>query len=894
MMEKIPDMSFGKIAVSQGFCTPEQLEDALKTLQKVLELGIPERLGTIMVKKGYLKQEQVKEILKIQGQGSSVKIAGYEILEKVGQGGMGAVYRAKQLSLDRIVALKVLVPSLAQDPAYIERFFREARAASRLVHPNIVYAYDVGQSGPYYYLAMEFVDGETVLEMIKRDGPIPEKRALRIVTQVANALECAYKAGMVHRDIKPDNIMVTRKDEAKLCDLGLAKKTDHGSETGVGLAVGTPHYISPEQAQGRQDVDVRSDIYSLGASLYHMLTGRTLFSGPSAAVVMTYHLSSEAPPPRNIRPEISEAACRLLEKMLAKDPEDRYQTPSDLIADLDCVSRGRMPKMVLPPGRKSSIQRMSRGPGGTERYRPVGEDTATRERDRVRTPSKTAEPVIRDQRVLLIVAGAIAGLATAGVLGYVISGDDTPRKKAVGVKPPDSRPVEVPPKDTYKDIQTKVTTPDTKTPTKPSVVDAPAEVSPGEAIYRKAEELASKSPRDYEQIRRLLWQARVNAGPDIERKTEELWGRLLPDCRREVEEEIARRSAALRELLAREDYLGASRLFSQTPGGFPKRLLVRETASTVEEKRKEAEPLVTSAFRDYAKRRLVPMENSCDLESLKRARAEYQKLAASPFETISSECNGAAARIGETIGTIERVNALMNPGFLAAWDSACKNARERRAGDAVRVCETAMADPNLAAYKADFSRFRRDIQDYMRAWVKARENISRKAGSGEQVMLTRPGTDRPHPCRILGLLPHNEGVRACQEPGGQEFPYRFRDMPLEDVVELSGVAADKDKGIYLLNAMLLLRREEEAFPRALGALRQLAAHPVLGHDAKEYGYLVELEAERFVRQWAREFDEFRAAKDPRQKAAKAESVERLTQRLKSFYQGTVAYRKVSR
>ncbi len=893
MMEKIPDMSFGKIAVSRGFCTQDQLEDALKTLQKVLELGIPERLGTIMVKKGYLKQEQVKEILKIQGQGSSVKIAGYEILEKVGQGGMGAVYRAKQLSLDRIVALKVLVPSLAQDPSYIERFFREARAASRLVHPNIVYAYDVGQSGPYYYLAMEFVDGETVLEIIKREGPIPEKRALRIAAQVANALDCAYKAGMVHRDIKPDNIMVTRKDEAKLCDLGLAKRADTGSKTGVGLAVGTPHYISPEQAQGRQDVDVRSDIYSLGASLYHMLTGQPLFSGPSSAVIMTHHLSSEAPPPRSIRPEISEGACRLLEKMLAKDPDDRYQTPADLIADLDCVSRGRAPKMVLPPGRKSSVQRMSRGPGGTERHRPVGGGITTRERDRVRTPSKTAEAVARDQKVPLIVAGAIAGLAIAGVLGYVVSSDDSPRKKPVGTKPPDSKPLDPPPKDAPKDIQKKIATPDISAPSKPPP-DAAAEASPGEAIYRKAEELASRSQRDYEQIRRLLWQARVNAGPDIERKTDDLWARLLPDCRREAEEEIARRSADLPNLLARDDYLGASRLFSQTPGGFPKRLLVKETSGAVEEKRKEVEPVVISAFKEYAKRRLAPLENSFDLESLRKARAEYQKSTASPFEAISSECNEAVSRIGETIETIERVNALINPAFLVVWDSICKNAHDRRTGDAVRACEAAVSDPNLASYKSEFSRFRRDLQEYMRAWGRARDNLSKKVGSGEQVMLTRQGTNRRYPCLILGLLPQNDGVRARQEPSGQEFDCKFRDMALEDVMDLSVAETDKDKGSYLLNAMLVLRREEEAFPRALGALRHLATHPSLGRDAKEYAYLVELEAERLVRDWAKEFGEFRAAKDPKQKAAKAEAVERLTKKLKSFYQGTVAYRKVSR
>ena len=271
--------SFGKICVEKGYATEAQIREAIDVKAKLSELDMEEKLGVILIKKGYITEEQVKEILHTQGRRTSVQITGYEMIEKVGQGAMGTVFRARQISLDRIVALKILPPSLAKDQGFIDRFIKEARAAGRLNHPNIVQGIDVGQSGGYNFFAMEFIVGETVKEYMVREGAVSEKLTLSICADVAQALEHAHEHGLVHGDVKPDNIMVTKKNQAKLCDLGLARPiaTDAAGQR-TDIVMGTPHYISPEQVRGQLDIDIRSDIYSLGATLYHMITRRTPFA----------------------------------------------------------------------------------------------------------------------------------------------------------------------------------------------------------------------------------------------------------------------------------------------------------------------------------------------------------------------------------------------------------------------------------------------------------------------------------------------------------------------------------------------------------------------------------------------------------------------------------------
>jgi len=280
--------------------------------------------------------------------GPGRRFGDYEILAELGAGGMGRVYRARDLTLERLVALKTLAAQFGGDPAFVHRFLKEARAAARLNHPNIVQIYAFGQEGGTYYLAMEYVDGRS-LGALLRSGPLAEPDAISVVRHACRALAVAHAEGLVHRDIKPDNLMLTRKGEVKLVDLGIAKRLDEEqSLTQTGHAVGTPHYISPEQISGSKDIDGRADIYSLGATLYHLVTGHTPFKGPSGAVVMTMHLMQPLPDPRTHVPGVSEGLCRVIRKMMAKHREERYGDVDALDRDLYRVQVGEPPEADEP------------------------------------------------------------------------------------------------------------------------------------------------------------------------------------------------------------------------------------------------------------------------------------------------------------------------------------------------------------------------------------------------------------------------------------------------------------------------------------------------------------------------------------------------------------------
>ena len=275
------------------------------------------------------------------------RIGDFELLKKLGQGSMGAVYLARQVTLDRLVALKILPPEMAADKEFAERFRREARATARLNHPNVIAAYDVGIAQGYHYIAMEYVEGIDLEQKLKDkpNGRFTEKEVLQVARDMAQALESASAHGIVHRDIKPSNILVGSDGICKLTDLGLAtnRATDQKRITETGLAVGTPYYISPEQARGETEVDVRSDIYSLGATLYHLVLGVVPFPGDNPVVIMTQHLTQEAKPVCEVDPAVSKALSRLIEKMMAKRQADRHQNAKDLLEDIEHVERGETP-----------------------------------------------------------------------------------------------------------------------------------------------------------------------------------------------------------------------------------------------------------------------------------------------------------------------------------------------------------------------------------------------------------------------------------------------------------------------------------------------------------------------------------------------------------------------
>jgi len=304
------------------------------------------------------------------------RIGGYEVVTKLGQGGMGAVFKATQLSVGRTVALKVLPPRLAKNKEFAARFFREAQSAAKLNHPNIVQAIDAGEADGYHYFAMEFIEGESVEHMLKTGGALPEKQVLGIARDIGRALAYAHEAGIIHRDIKPGNILVTPDGTAKLADLGLARETTSQATdlTQAGFAIGTPDYISPEQVRGETGLDGRSDIYSLGATLHHMLAGKPPFAGGSGNEVMAKHLADPIPNAHKVNPQVSMAATRIIWKAMAKTREKRYATAADMVQDIESALAGRevsAPMQIEGPSHRS-VRLARRERSGNKRLLFVG------------------------------------------------------------------------------------------------------------------------------------------------------------------------------------------------------------------------------------------------------------------------------------------------------------------------------------------------------------------------------------------------------------------------------------------------------------------------------------------------------------------------------------------
>ncbi len=355
-IENLPsdDELFLRAARREGWVNDQKVASARELQVKMRDLGlVPKPLAAILQETGVLTDDQFKKLNEtVQRVKDAFRIPGYKLLERLGRGSMGTVYKARQLNLDRIVAIKILAPFLSNNQPYVRRFMKEARVIGRLNHPNVVQGFDAGEAGGVYYFAMEYCEGPTLLQILKRGGAMDEDRAINIVTQVAHALEHAHEQGLVHRDVKPDNVMIVEGGVAKLCDLGLAKDVaiESGS-TERGSTVGTPNYISPEQARGEGGIDIRSDIYSLGATFYHLLTGVPPFDGQNPAVIMVKHLNEDPTPLRERMPTVHPLTERVVLKMLAKHPRDRYQTPTELLADLDALrTRDTDPLPPIKPG----------------------------------------------------------------------------------------------------------------------------------------------------------------------------------------------------------------------------------------------------------------------------------------------------------------------------------------------------------------------------------------------------------------------------------------------------------------------------------------------------------------------------------------------------------------
>ncbi len=295
-------------------------------------------LVQVMIEQQAITPNQARRLMQAAA-GPQNQITGYQLLERIGQGSMGIVYKARQISMNRLVAIKVLAPRFAQNREFIERFKREALLAAQLSSGNIVQAIDVGETNGIHYFIMEFVEGVTVQHELEKGRVFDEKEALQVGVQIGQALEHAAKRGLVHRDIKPANILLGKDSVAKLADLGLARMTSDLStiKSETGRSVGTAYYISPEQIRGADDVDVRSDIYSLGATIYFMTTGRPPFPGATIAEQLQSHLHDPLVEPHYLNQKLSKGFGELIGYMMAKDRNNRYRRPADLVADMKSV-----------------------------------------------------------------------------------------------------------------------------------------------------------------------------------------------------------------------------------------------------------------------------------------------------------------------------------------------------------------------------------------------------------------------------------------------------------------------------------------------------------------------------------------------------------------------------
>ncbi|MHC4456659.1 MAG: serine/threonine protein kinase [Planctomycetota bacterium] len=340
------DTVFGKMAVDSGLCTGAELRRSFEELESRSKIN-PTTLQALMIELGYItptQADRLKTTIKMS-RNAAHQIPGYKILGKLGAGAMAIVYKAKQISLNRTVAIKVLPKRFTQNPEYVERFYKEGQAAAKLNHNNIVQAFDVGEAGGYHYFVMEYVEGKTVHDDLTAGKIFKEKEALEIIIQLAQALKHAHARGLIHRDVKPKNIMINTAGVVKLADMGLARETTdiEAAQTEAGKAYGTPYYIAPEQIRGEIEIDGRADIYGLGSTFYHMVTGRVPFMADEPTDVMRKHLKEKLIPPDHINTSLSAGVSEAIEVMMAKRKEDRYNTAVELLDDLQAIQSGQPP-----------------------------------------------------------------------------------------------------------------------------------------------------------------------------------------------------------------------------------------------------------------------------------------------------------------------------------------------------------------------------------------------------------------------------------------------------------------------------------------------------------------------------------------------------------------------
>jgi formylglycine-generating enzyme required for sulfatase activity/tRNA A-37 threonylcarbamoyl transferase component Bud32 len=377
----------------------------------------PQAVARELVRRGWLTPYQVNQLFR--GHGHDLLLGSYVLLEKLGEGGMGAVFKARNWKLGQVVALKLIRKERLANVDAVRRFQREIRAAAQLNHANVVHAHDADEVAGTHFFAMEYVEGTDLARLVKQHGPLPVAQACEYVRQAALGLQHAYERGLVHRDVKPHNLLLAKGGVVKVLDMGLAR-LGHGpdgdaasSMTESGCIMGTPDYMAPEQARNSHAADIRSDLYSLGCTLYYLLSGRVPFPHGTVTEKMLQHNMDEPTPLEQLRPDVPAGVAAVVRRLMAKRPQDRYQTPAELAAALSAAPAAPTPAAVAVP--------VTAVPAG---------DTLDRAFDFMPTddavPAK-AEPVARPaggRRLLVVSLGClgVAGLALLGLAFVLLPG----------------------------------------------------------------------------------------------------------------------------------------------------------------------------------------------------------------------------------------------------------------------------------------------------------------------------------------------------------------------------------------------------------------------------------------------------------------------------------------
>jgi tRNA A-37 threonylcarbamoyl transferase component Bud32 len=419
----------------------------------------PRALAGELIRRGWLTPFQANQLL--QGRGHELLLGSYVLLERLGEGGMGQVFKARHRNLKRLVALKVIHNKRLDNPEAVRRFQREVRAAAALSHPNVVLAYDADHIGDTHLLVMEYVEGIDLARFVRKSGPLPVAQACALIGQVALGLQHAHERGLVHRDVKPSNLLLTANGASvKILDMGLALRSEppaggeaSGTMTREGEVMGTLDFLSPEQARESHTVDIRSDLYSLGCTFYYLLSGRVPFPGGTLMDKLLRHKFDEPRPVEELRPEVPPAVAAVVRKLMAKKPEDRFQTPAEVAAALTTCPGAAS---GTSPTAAGTGQAVGGGPAGT---RPKEEPLDTTlvqmvqsvETEAMETSHRPRQAARERRRLLYAVAGSSLVLVGAVALLYLLfknrGGTETPAHagghSAIAVAPSTKKPKQV-------------------------------------------------------------------------------------------------------------------------------------------------------------------------------------------------------------------------------------------------------------------------------------------------------------------------------------------------------------------------------------------------------------------------------------------------------------------